>query len=62
MKVKVGNQIFDSEIEPILIKLSDEEKELITNMGDQTKFCSFPYSSGIQDVANFIKEDFKNEC
>jgi len=42
MKVKIGEKITDSEEEPILLILDSSEKRLIENMGDQTKFCSYP--------------------
>ena len=57
MKVKVGGRIFDSEKEPILIILTSEEKELIQNMGDQTRFCSFPKSINSQDIVEYMKGD-----
>lgn len=59
MKVKVGTQVFDSDKEPILLVLDSEEKELISNMGDQTKFCSFPEKCRIDEINDFIKEDLK---
>lgn len=43
MKVKIGDKIYDSEKEPIMIILSDADKKNITNMLPQcTKYCSFP--------------------
>lgn len=43
MKVKVGNKIYDSENEPVMIILSDGDKKNIANMLPHcTKYCSFP--------------------
>lgn len=42
MKVKIGGIIYSSEDEPIMIILSEKQKELIANMGDCLKFCSYP--------------------
>lgn len=54
MKVKINNQIFDSDIQPIMLILNNEEKELISNMGSQTRFCSFPVDMDVNDVQNFM--------
>ena len=43
MKVKVGDKIYNSEDEPIMLILSDEDKENIRTMHkDCTKFCIAP--------------------
>jgi len=43
MKVKVGNKIYDSEEEPIMVVLSKEDKNNIANMKEETtKYCSYP--------------------
>jgi len=43
MKVKVGNKIYDVEEEPVMVILSNEEKEQIANMHpDNTKYCVYP--------------------
>ena len=55
MKVKIGHQIYDSEKQPIMLILTEEEKELIGDMGEQTKFCSFSSSSCIEDIKEFME-------
>ena len=43
MKIKVGNRIYDGEKEPVMIILSDGEKEQITNMDPSAKkYCVYP--------------------
>jgi len=43
MKVKIGDNIYDSEYDPIMIILSDEDKQNIKNMPDEAhKYCAFP--------------------
>ena len=59
MKVKIGNTFFDSEAEPIMIILSPVEKNMIGNMGEQTKFVSFPLTP-IKDISK-IREFMKDE-
>jgi len=56
MKVKIGNTIYDSEREPIMIILSQEEKKHIANMTPEaTKYCSFPDTMGEDDAKAFMK-------
>ena len=43
MKVKVGDRIYDSDLEPVMIILSDNDKKNIANMHpDATKYAVFP--------------------
>lgn len=58
MKVKIGNNIYDSENEPIMIILSDNDKSNITNMhSDCTKYCSFPNDSDKDKIELFMTDD-----
>ena len=42
MKVKVGNKIYDSEKEPVMVILNERDKEHISNLGNNTKYCNYP--------------------
>lgn len=43
MRVKIGEKIYDSALEPIMLILSACEKDQIGNMSPQdTKYCSYP--------------------
>lgn len=43
MKVKVGNRIYDGEIEPVMVILSTADKANIAAMADDaTRYCSYP--------------------
>ena len=54
MKVKVGNKIYDSNNEPVMVILSRGEKEQIANMHpDTTKYCVYP------DTDEWTKDDHK---
>lgn len=56
MKVKIGNTIYDSRKEPIMLVLSDQDKENISNMDlNAHKFCSFPNSWDEKEIENFMK-------
>ena len=55
MKVKIGNVIYDSTEEPIMLILSQEDKSNIANMApDATKYCSFP-----DNEVKLTKEDIQ---
>ena len=57
MKVKIGDQIYDSKNEPILLILDKQDKENISNMlPEATKYCSFPDEKNIEEIKNFMKE------
>ena len=58
MKVKIGYKIYDSTEQPIMLILSDSDKENIKNMlPDAEKFCTFPddeeYTEGM--IKKFMK-------
>ncbi len=58
MKVKVGNKIYDSNEEPIMIILDDIDKENISKMQkDKYKFISYPSKMKVDEVKNWIKTD-----
>lgn len=51
MKVKIGNVIYDSIKEPIMIILSDKDKLNISNMNKEcTKFMSFPKDFDLKEI------------
>ena len=54
MKVKIGDKIYNSDNEPIMIIISQKEKEQIANMHpDNLKYCVFP------SIDKWIKNDYK---
>jgi len=43
MKVKVGDKVYDGEKEPVMVILSQGEREQISNMAPEaTKYCVYP--------------------
>ena len=59
MKVKIGNIVYDSEIQPILLLLSDEDKKNISSMPDgNTRYCSYPDSQEFteEQIDTWMKE------
>jgi hypothetical protein len=56
MKIKIGNVIYDSEKEPIMVILSESDKVNIKNMSPEaTKYCSFPNGLDIEVIKEFMK-------
>ena len=60
MKVKIGEIIYDSEKEPIMIIFDKDDKDNISHMSnDSYKYCSFPgeeFSEFSEEyIINFMK-------
>jgi len=54
MKVKVGDKVYDSAEEPIMVILTDGDKKNIANMSPEaTKYCSYPGEE------KWTKDDYK---
>lgn len=54
MIVKIGDNIYDSKEQPILIVFDEEDKKLISNMGEQKIYCRFPEGVSIFDINKFM--------
>ena len=58
MKVKIGNKIYDSEKEPIMIILNDSDKKNIANMLPEcTKYCSYPNNCDNEEIVKWMKDE-----
>ncbi|AEO93657.1 gp398 [Bacillus phage G] len=58
MRVKIGDKIYDSEKEPIMLILEPYDKECISSMHqDATKYCTFPDGYTEEQVLKFMEED-----
>ena len=60
MQVKVGNNIFDSDKLPIMLLLSDEEKQQLANMPeDLSKYCSYnPKIISAENIRRWMEMSF----
>jgi len=57
MKVKIGKTIYDSEETPIMVILSQEDKDNILNMHPEMfKYCSFPEDEDVITIQSFMRE------
>lgn len=55
MKVKIGDRIYNSKEQPILLILDATDKINISNMDkDKHKFCSYPKGIDIKDIKEFM--------
>lgn len=54
MKVKIGDKYYDSHNEPIMLIFEEIDKVNISNMGDQTMYCSFPNGMKPNDMRKFM--------
>lgn len=58
IKVKIGDKTYNSSAEiPVKLFLNDDEKKLLSNMGDQNNFCSFNENCDIEEIRKFMKDD-----
>jgi hypothetical protein len=58
MKVKIGDKIYDSREEPILLILNEEDKRNLERMDTEaTKFLSFPDKMDLNEAKRFMKID-----
>lgn len=58
MKVKIGNKIYNSSEEPILLILDEEDKRNLERMDQGAiKFLSFPKEMDLNEAKNFMKLD-----
>ena len=60
MKVKVGNEIYDGDIEPVMVILTDQDKKLICSMAPEaTKYCCYPSKENSDEPIVFSEEYIK---
>lgn len=53
MQVKVGDKIYDGDKEPVMVILTDKDKENIKNMFPHcTKYCYYPKDSYSDEYIN----------
>jgi hypothetical protein len=58
MKVKIGNRVYDSNEEPIMLLLSEEDKSNISLMSPvHFKYCSAPGHLSQEAVLSFMHEE-----
>lgn len=57
MKVKVGDKVFDSEKEPIMLILSHNDRELIKMMKPEAhKYCTYPRRCTQEEIEAFMEK------
>ena len=57
MKVKIGNKIHESKDGPIMVILTDKDKENIANMDkDCTKYCMYQDDMSDEEIYKWMEE------
>ena len=57
MKVKIGDRIFSSDEHPIMIILTDFNKEQLRNISEADhKYCEFPEHMTEQEIKKWMKK------
>jgi hypothetical protein len=60
MKVKIGDNIYDSDEQPIMLIMSQREKNLISHMcPSDTKFCVYPEDMNEGVIIKFMRDGRK---
>ena len=57
MKVKIGDKIYSCADQPIMLILEDFDKKYISNMDNQTKYCSYPEGINSGYIERFMEEE-----
>lgn len=58
MKVKVGNTIYDGEVEPVMVILTEQDKKNIANMAPTaTRYCVYPDKCKAERIERWMGED-----
>lgn len=55
MIVKIGESVYDSSTQPILLVLSKKSRENIANMAESaTMYCEYPDGIPLEDIREFM--------
>jgi len=58
MKVKIGNRIYSSADQPIMVILTEKDKENIANMlPEATMYCGYPEGMPAEEIERFMVDD-----
>lgn len=58
MKVKIGNKIYDSEKQPVMVILNDQDKKNIARMDPEcTKYIGFPKNYNQAKIDKWVKNE-----
>ena len=58
MKVKIGNEIYEANDVPVMVILSEKDKENIANMlPEATKYCAYPEGTDRELIADWMEDE-----
>lgn len=62
MKIKVGDTIYNSQFEPVMVILSEADKQNIINMlPEATKYCAYPEGTDREFIRAWMGEEEPGE-
>jgi hypothetical protein len=57
MKIKIGNEVHDGDDEPIMVILTNKDKENIANMAKEcTRYCEHPDTMDSEEIYKWMAE------
>ena len=57
MRIKVRNRVYSGDIEPVMIIISEGEREQIANMAPgATKYCVYPDTWSVEDIKKWMAD------
>jgi len=57
MKVKVGNKLYDAELQPVMVILEGNDKANIAQMTKEaTKYCSYPDDADPKEILKWMRD------
>ena len=57
MKVLIGDKVYDSNFEPIMVALSSEDIQNISHMRVGSKYLSYPDNMSVKDAEDLLKRE-----
>jgi Ca2+-binding RTX toxin-like protein len=58
MQVKIGDRIYDGNDEPVMVILSDKDKENIANMlPEYDKYCAYPQEMSQEEILVWMGDE-----
>jgi len=58
MKIKIGDTTYNSEKQPIMVILTNQDKENIKNMSSEaTRYCGYPSGCDPEKILEWMKDE-----
>jgi translation elongation factor P/translation initiation factor 5A len=58
MLIKIGNKLYDPNIQPVMVILTDKDKENIALMDSEAhKYCAYPEGMNAEEILKWMEEE-----